>query len=116
MSAYAGDSPQYREIASRGAQCCLIASLLQLPVGFYFTSVLRTTEQARLLGGDFLATLTFIAAIVAAIGLLHLLTGVAIFQIDRRKLWHAMLALIVTVTLMTTSMLLSRDGFPPITT
>lgn len=105
-----------KAITARGAQVCLVATLLQLPVGFYFTTVLRVTEQSRLLGGNMLATLTFLAAILAALWLLHLLASLAVFQVDRPKLWQAALAMVATVALMTASMILSRHGFPPPTT
>lgn len=111
-----GETIPDRVIVTRGAQVCLVATLLQLPIGFYFTTVLPVTEQSRLLGGDMLATLTFLAAILAAMWLLHLLASLAVFQVDRPKLYQAAIAMVATVGLMTASMILSRSGFPPPTT
>ncbi len=83
-----------------GALLGLVATLVQVPVGFWVT--LRLPESARnpLMGGDLLATGLFLASIGLALALLHQLAAIALGDVDARPIRRAVVALVALMLLM----------------
>lgn len=86
----------------------LVATLLQIPVGFVLTTTLNSAQQSRLMGGDTLCTAMFALSVGLAFWLMHHLAGLAFFDRSRRKANMALMTLGGTIVLMTATMLLSR--------
>ncbi|MCE9528628.1 MAG: hypothetical protein K8R36_21495 [Planctomycetales bacterium] len=88
-------------VAIWGGYWGLIPSLLQLPVGLWVMSALPPGSQSRIMGSSGLATVFFLAGIVAALWLLRELVSVAMGETARSNLIRAMCAMVVVVVLMT---------------
>lgn len=86
----------------------LVATLLQIPVGFVLTTTLNSTQQSRLMGGNTLCTALFAISVGLAFWLMHHLAGLAFFDRSWRKANMALMTLGGTIVLMTATMLLSR--------
>ncbi|MEW4456106.1 hypothetical protein AB1L30_25805 [Bremerella sp. JC817] len=86
----------------------LIATLLQIPVGFVLTTTLNSTQQSRLMGEDPVCTAMFAVSLFLALWLMHLLASLAFFDRSWRKVYMASATLGGTILLMTATMLLSR--------
>jgi hypothetical protein len=88
-------------VAIWGAGWTFAASLAQLPVGLWVLFALPTRMQNSLMGNDTVATIFFLASLLAAFWLLRELAGIVLGDTDRKSLIRAMVALIVVVLLMT---------------
>ena len=88
----------------------LVATLLQIPVGFMLTTSLNSGQQSRLMGGDPLCTAFFAIGVGMALWLMNLLAGLAFFEREAKKAHQAAMVLGGTILLMTAAMLLSRGG------
>jgi len=93
------DAPQ--PLISGGARWAMLATLLQVPTGLWLISTLPPSARSTVLGTDFLTTGLFIAAMVAALGLLHYLSGLAMGETERRQILSCAAALVIVVLLMT---------------
>lgn len=93
------DAP--RPLVGGGARWAMVATLLQVPVGLWLLSTLQPGARGAVLGTDFLTTGLFIAAMVAALALLHFLSGAAMGDTDRRQVLSCATALAIVVLLMT---------------
>lgn len=100
--------PHRNSTAGAAFTIALIPTLLQIPVGFVLTTTLNSVQQSRLMGGDLVCTLMFVASLGLAFWLMHLLAGLAFFDQNRKKAFQAFAALGGTILLMTATMLLSR--------
>ena len=90
-----------QRVAIWGGYWGLIPSLLQLPVGLWVMSALPPASQSRIMGSSGLATVFFLAGIVAALWLLRELVSIAMGETGRGNLIRAMSAMVVVVVLMT---------------
>ncbi|MFN0022035.1 MAG: hypothetical protein ACKVP0_27620 [Pirellulaceae bacterium] len=88
-------------VAIWGGYWGLIPSLFQLPVGLWVMSALPAGSQSRIMGSSGLATVFFLAGIVAALWLLRELVSIAMGDTARSNLIRAMSAMVVVVVLMT---------------
>src|SRR5262249_5997534 len=70
-----------QQVAKAGAQFTLAMTMLQFPVGMWVAFAIPASQRELLLGGDSVAALLFLASLLLAMGLLHvlapLLQGVA---------------------------------------
>jgi len=99
---------QRESTASIAFTIALVATLLQIPVGFVLTITLNSAQQSRLMGGNPLCTAMFALGVGLAFWLMHHLAGLAFFERTWRKATMALLTLGGTIVLMTATMLLSR--------
>ena len=95
-----GDFAGAAKAATWGGRWALVATLGNLPIGLW-TLVGLGPAQTRLMGGDTLGTLLFLASLVSVFWLLRELVGVAMGESSRPALLRSMGAMLVTVTQMT---------------
>ena len=88
-------------IGRTGSRCALVSSLLQLPVGLWLLIALRPDTQSHLLGESTIGVLLFVASLLAALWLLNDLAQLALGEFSRRLAIRSMIAMLVTVILMT---------------
>jgi len=88
-------------IGRTGARWALVSSLLQLPVGLWLLMALRPGAQSLLLGESTAGVLLFVASLIAALWLLNDLAHLALGDFTRRLALRAMIAMVLTVVLMT---------------
>ncbi len=87
-------------IVRRAGTAALTATLLQLPTGLWVLLQLTGSQRDQLLGGSWMASGLFIAAMVTAVGLLHGLSAIALGQTGRREVCLAAGLLVVLTVLM----------------
>lgn len=100
---------QVDRVARWGGRLALVPTLLQLLVGVWLTTQLPSTVQQRLMGGDLLAAGLFGLSIVAALGLMHQLSAVALGDTTDKSLRKSMLLMFLVIFLMTA---MSRLAMP----
>jgi hypothetical protein len=88
-------------IGRTGARWALVSSLLQLPVGLWLLMALRPGAQSFFLGESTAGVLLFLASLIAALWLLNELAQLALGEFNRRLALRAMIAMVLTVVLMT---------------
>lgn len=95
--------------AAWSGRMALAATLLQIPVGIW---VLLTLDNSRaVMGGDWAVTVVFIAAIVAALGLMHHLAALAFGDVHGKSVRAAVALYLLVVALMVATLVLARrDG------
>ena len=96
-----GDFAGASKAAMWGGRWALVATLANLPVGLWTLVKLGPATQTRLMGGETLGTLLFLASLVSVFWLLRELVGVAMGESSRPALLRSMGAMLVTVVLMT---------------
>ena len=104
-----GDTANAEVIARWGGRWALLPSLLQLPLGLYMLSILPPGEQARLMGGSGLSVLLFVGALAAAFWLMNDLAQISMGEVTRGLLTRSVVAMVVTVSLMTGMQLQTRE-------
>jgi len=111
----AGELHRASRVAAWGGRWALVASLAQLPTGLWTLASLPPHTQGQLMGQDAIATLLFVAAMLAAFWLMQELFQAAFGTMARPVLIRAMGALLVTVSLMTLMHTRARQsaGGPP---
>jgi hypothetical protein len=77
-------------VAAWGARIALAAVTLELLSGMALLESLPSSERARLIGGDAVSTTLLAGGVVAALGLLHQLGGIALGETTRTELLRAM--------------------------
>ncbi len=93
--------PAAAAIGKTGARWALVSSLLQLPVGLWLLVSLRPVAQSQLLGESTAGILLLVTSILAALWVLNELAQLAFGDFSRRLAIRAMIAMLVTVVLMT---------------
>ncbi len=88
-------------IAKTGARWALIPSLLQMPIGLWLLLSLRADAQSQLLGESTVGVLLFVSSLLAALWLLNDLAQLTFGDFSRRLAIRAMIAMLVTIVLMT---------------
>jgi hypothetical protein len=104
-----GDAESAGVVARWGGRWALVPSLIQLPLGLYMLSILPPGEQSRLMGGSGLGVLLFVGALTAAFWLMNDLAQIAMGEVTRGLLTRAVIAMVVTVSLMTGMQLQTRE-------
>ena len=90
-----------RELFVRtGARLALAGIMLQFPAGLWVTLAMPESARAPLLGGDAGATLFFLASVMLAMVLMHLLSALALSEPIARQAWRASVVLIALILLM----------------
>ena len=83
-----------------GARLALVATTLQMPLGIWLLTTLPRASQNLVMGRSMLATGLLIAAVLASLGLMHLLASLALGDVELRLVRRAALLLVAIVTLM----------------
>lgn len=83
-----------------GARLALAATALQMPLGIWLLTTLPRASQNLVMGRNLLATGLLIAAVVASLGLMHLLASLALGDVEPRMVRRAAMLLVAIVTLM----------------
>jgi len=96
-----GETATATTIGRTGSRWALVCSLLQLPVGLWLLMSLRPAAQFQLLGESTISVLLFVASLLAAFWLLNDLALLALGEFSRRLAIRSMIAMLVTVILMT---------------
>jgi hypothetical protein len=96
-------------VAVAGGRWALVPTLLQLPVGLWVLVSLPRPMQNELLGTSVLGLIVFGGALLSALWLSRELVSLAMGETDRGPLLRSMIAMLVTIVLMTTSHDLARS-------
>ena len=96
-------------LVAAGARIALAATLAQLAVGLWVLVQLRSEARWALLGDDWLAGGIFFVAVLAAFGLLHSLSAVALGDVRGPAVHRAALLLLAVVLLMTATLSRTRQ-------
>jgi hypothetical protein len=96
-----GETAPASVIGRTGSRWALVSSLLQLPVGLWLLMSLRPDAQSQLLGESTIGVLLFVASLLAALWLLNDLSQLALGEFSRRLAIRSMIAMLVTIILMT---------------
>ena len=96
-----GDAASADRLALIGGRFALVPTVLQLPVGLWMLAAIAPASQSEILGGSALGTVLFFAAMLAALWLMRELAGVALGETARPVLIRSMVALLITIGLMT---------------
>ena len=88
-------------VARWGARVALLPTLVQLGVGTWALMMLPSVARKGFMGRDAIATSLFMLSLVAMFAMMHLLGAVAFGKGDRKQIVRAMIAMTVTVLLMT---------------
>ncbi len=83
-----------------GALAGLMATLVQVPVGFWVTLQLPEKSRSPLMGGDVLVTCLFLASVGLALALVHQLAAIALGDVEVRPIRRAVVMLVLLVLLM----------------
>jgi hypothetical protein len=89
-----------RRLLRSGALLALVATLGQIPVGVWVALEMPETMRAPLLGGDWLATGLFLAALMCAVQLLYALLSMALGDHEPRQVRRSALLLAIVMLLM----------------
>ena len=87
----------------------LVPTLLQIPIGVWIIIALPSAERNSLLGGDLLASTTFLASLMTTVYLLQSLTKISLGEFTRQDCKRVVWLLNAIVFLMTTTLYLSRS-------
>ena len=93
----------------RGARAGLLFSVLQIPAGVWLLIALPSASRDRLLLGDPWSTALLIAAVLVALGLLHMLAAAALGDQSRAVVRNAAVCLALVMFLMVAARHRSRD-------
>jgi hypothetical protein len=97
----ARDRNRRTDVAILASRWALLAAGLQFPVGAYLVVVMPGLQRGALLGGDPMAAVLFVAALLAALGLMHHLAAFSIaggtLADARRCAWLTTLTVLMMV-------------------
>jgi hypothetical protein len=96
-------------IVKRSARIALVATTAQILVGVWVLFELPPAMQNQVLGEDLTATALFGVSIVAALGLMHHLSVVALGDVSRRVVGRAALLIVLVVLLMVATLHRARE-------
>ena len=97
----ADDEAARSQLVRRSAIVALTVSLLQLPVGLGLLLQLTGMQRDVIMGGDWITTGMFVAAMVCVLALLHWLSMISLGQTERRDVIVVALLLVLVTALMT---------------
>lgn len=100
-----GAEEEDRALAKPAARLALIATLLQLPIGFWLT--MAYPQRQKLMGGDNMATAAFILSLLLALSLMHHLAAVSFRNLPASRRWSVWITVTIVV-LMTIALTFSR--------
>ena len=101
-------SPIDRQLISSGAWIALVASVTQLAIGMWVLMQLPLSVRNSLVGDDWLASGTFVLSIGAALGLMHVLSSVAMGEASHTAVWRSTVLMLTVVVLMTGTLTRAR--------
>lgn len=90
----------------------LVASVVQLPLGLWLVTTISQASRTAIMGQDFMASVTFLAAMIAVFILLGRLVKIALGDFNAEDLRKAALWMVLVVLAMATSMRSSRYQGP----
>jgi hypothetical protein len=96
-------------VAAWGARIALVAVVLEFVTGMALLLALPAAERARLIGTDLAATLCLGGGVLAAVGLLHHLGGIALGETSRAELLRAIGLLGLVLLLMVAARQMARQ-------
>jgi hypothetical protein len=114
-SSDAGAEAKYEagRLARWGGGLALVPTLLQIPVGLWIVASLPTDWQARVLGGDLVATGLLGLSVMLSLFLLQDLATIAFGEAERKQAIRAMGLMFLIVLFMTGVLRLMRDKPAP---
>ncbi|MCH2115072.1 MAG: hypothetical protein MK171_09215 [Pirellulales bacterium] len=95
-------------ICRQSAAVCLLATLLQLPVGIWVLTTISGPARAILMGGNILAATLFLASLLTTMALLQALVQIVLGDFNGQHCSRAGWLLACVVFLMTATLQLSR--------
>lgn len=102
------DVTDANRVGSWAGCLALGAALLQVPVGIWV--LLNMPNNRVLMGDDLLATGMFIAAVIAALGLMQHIAAIAFGDLARKNVVTALALYVMVIVLMTSTRVLSRSA------
>jgi hypothetical protein len=96
-------------IVKQAARMALSATTAQVAVGIWVLLTLPAAMENQMLGEDWLATALFGGSIVAALGLMHHLSVIALGDVSRRLVGRAALLIALVVLLMSATLHRARQ-------
>jgi hypothetical protein len=105
------EAAEAMQAGSWTARLALSATLVQIPVGIWV--LLNMPNNPVLMGDNLPATGMFLAAVVAAFGLLHHLAALAFGDLTRKNVVASLALYLMVIVLMTTTRVLSRADSVP---
>jgi hypothetical protein len=96
-------------IIRSAARIALLATTVQVAVGIWALLALPVAMENQVLGEDWLATALFGTSIVAALGLMHHLSVIALGDVSRRTVSRATLLMVLVVVLMSATLHRARQ-------
>ena len=100
LTRYEQDHLACGRLIQRGALLALVATLLQMPVGFWIAMELPEAQRRLLFGGDLLATGLFGASLLIALILMNRLAGIAVGEHEPKQIRRSIGLVCVLVILM----------------
>ena len=97
--ATAGAGLRLRAIRS-GGRLALTATMLQFPVGIWVALAMPEAAREPLLGGDAVAALLFLVALMLAMLQMHMLSALVLTQPTAQQAWRATTVLVTLILLM----------------
>lgn len=82
------------------ARTALVATLLQIPVGWWLLTLLSESQQTLVLGGNTVLTLIFIVAVFSVVGLIYHLAAVAFGDVSQSTRLQSFGLLLLVIWLM----------------
>jgi hypothetical protein len=104
-----GDQGSASPIIKQAARVALLATTVQVAVGIWVLLALPVAMENQVLGEDWLATALFGTSIVAALGLMHHLSVIALGDVSRRTVGRATLLMVLVVVLMSATLHRARQ-------
>lgn len=104
-----GETVSYRITISAG-RLALLATVLQIPVGFWLLSTMPANQQEKLLGTDWVATFLLMSALVATWFLLQQLASICWGDFECPPVWRTTGWLCCVITLMCGALISSRNS------
>lgn len=101
-----------QRVAIIAARSALVATILQLPVGFWVFVKVPARDRQQLMGDDMLAGALMLGGILSAVMILHALASVALGEADRSRIRASALWMLLTIVLMTGVLVRLRQPGP----
>jgi len=89
-----------QRLAIISARAALVATLLQLPVGYWVLMEAAPGDREKIMGGDWWAGGLMLAGILSAVMVLHTLAAVSLGESERKRIRAAAAWMLLTILLM----------------
>lgn len=94
------ESPAHQVLVKSAARLTLTLAMLQFPVGLWVALAMPAAMRAPLLGSDAVAAILFLAALMLAMLLLHVVSPLALGSIGPHTAWRGTAVLVALILLM----------------